>query len=84
MNEIDFLVVLKELFPNSSLLLLTLWSLWLLKTYVINGNIKKYFELKEKETALVYDMLNRIIEIERQHKAIEELALRELDSVKNE
>lgn len=81
MNEIEFLAALKELFPNSSLFLLVLWSLWLLKSYVINGNIKRYFDMKEKESGLIGNIYLKIAAIEKQHEVVEKLAMIELEKI---
>lgn len=47
---------------------------YLLKTYILNGNISKYFEMKKEENALL-DRLDRNIEkiIERQEKQVDAL-----------
>lgn len=47
--EREFIDLIKELSTSSSGFALVLWAAFLLKRYVINGNLQKFWNYKERE-----------------------------------
>lgn len=71
----EILKLIVEALQGSSLLPVVLLA-YLLKVYVVNGNITRFFDLKKEENVLL-ERLERNVEkvIERQEKQIEALSL---------
>ena len=72
MTDIELINVVKELTKSGVGFPLLFWAAWLIKRYIVNGNVNRYFEVKKKESELIELVIEKLDKLIDYHETTKE------------